>query len=188
MSNYINTYNRVLLSESGYAAPFRDSGETYKGIDRKYFPAWQGWAIVDAYKSQYGIPKQYTIINNPTLESYVAAFYKDYLGKIVNIESIENQNLADFTADFLIHKQYDAVKVINAVAAKFNPAPPTAQNIITPGIVTVMNSHPQFFYSLLKEYRAYYYYNPATFGSSLRFSASLITAFLTRVNKFPATA
>ena len=32
------------LAAEGY---YTDSGPTYRGIDRRYWPEWSGWAIID---------------------------------------------------------------------------------------------------------------------------------------------
>ena len=32
------------LADEGY---YTDSGPTYRGIDRRYWPEWEGWAIID---------------------------------------------------------------------------------------------------------------------------------------------
>lgn len=193
MSNYITTYNTVIKNEGGYAFPFGDSGETYKGIDRKWHPNWPGWKIIDAYKATHQL-KQYDVIPNVDLENWVAAFYKDYLSRHVNIESISNQVLSDMVADFLIHKQYDAIKVINAVALIVASAIRSTVIVnkesdkISASVLFMMNAAPAVFYVYLKDARKKYYSNPAMYGSSLKFSAALVSSFLNRVNSFPQTA
>lgn len=187
MSSYLTTYNTVVKNEGGYALPFGKSGETYKGIDRLYHKDWPGWKIIDAYKATHQL-RQYDVIANVDLENWVAAFYKSYLERHVNIESISSQPLADMVADFLIHKQYDAIKVINWTAGKFLVKDVSA-NSITPAVIQVMNNYSTLFYTLLKNARILYYQNPKSFGSGIDgFSASLTAKFINRVNSFPATA
>lgn len=189
MSNLLITYQTIRKNEGGYWAGNNGSGETYIGIDRNQNPQSAVWKIVDAYKAKYGVPAWMAYINDPQLDAYVMEFYRGYLGSVVNIESIVNQTLADFTADFIVHKLYDAVTVINAVAARFNPAPELEKYKITPGVLALMNMHPVTFYALLKQYRELYYRNPKQFGINRTFSAASIATFITnRVNSFPATA
>ena len=39
----MTTFHRALAAEGYYT----DSGPTYRGIDRRYWPEWEGWAIID---------------------------------------------------------------------------------------------------------------------------------------------
>jgi len=63
MADFDKYYPILLKAEGGYAsaefaAKYNDKGgETYKGIARNFNPAWEGWAIIDAYKAKNGIPK-----------------------------------------------------------------------------------------------------------------------------------
>lgn len=188
MSEFLLTYKKVLQNEGGYNRPFRESGETYKGIDRSYFPNWPGWKIIDGYKAANGVPPEEYVYNDAQLENYVMQWYIQYLSKVIDMPSIINQTLADFVADFIVHKLYDAIAVINAVAAtmpeKFN----TSKYVVQPGIIYLMNKYTADFYTKLKYARIEYYRNPATFGSKLQFSTVLQNSFINRVNNFPDTA
>lgn len=188
MSDFNTTVKRILQNEGGYNRPFRASGETYKGIDRSYFPNWAGWPIIDAYKAQYGIPPEEGTISNPQLDQLVYQWYKTFLGRVVDTTKIKDQVLADFVADFLVHKLYDAVKVVNSVASQYvYNLPLLNPQQITDNVVNIMNTQPQDFYNKLFNARIAYYQNPGAFGSALRFSQGLINAFVTRVKTFPAT-
>lgn len=194
MSNYLTTFQKFKQNEGGYNSPFGGSGETYKGIDRLFHATWPGWRTIDAYKSKYGTPKREAVIDDPVLDMAVADFYREYLNRMVDPEKIVNQTLADFVCDFLVHKQYDAIKVINSVAATtihaaaMNVVLQTNATSITDSVLFVMNAVPYIYYVYLLDARRKYYANPALFGSKLKFSPALIAAFLNRVNKFPNQA
>lgn len=57
MTKFEAAYNKVMIDEGGYAFDKDDlGGETYKGISRVFNPNWDGWKIIDAYKSRYDFP------------------------------------------------------------------------------------------------------------------------------------
>lgn len=187
MAKWITTYNTVLKHEGGYARARAASGETYKGIDRKYHPNWRGWVIIDQIKAGRkgkGIKEQETFNFNTQLEKAVSDFYKDYLGKMVDVEAFVSQDTANMVADFLTHKQYDAVKVINKTAQQLGSVA-TAATKVTPDIVNTANGKASEFYKQLRNNRIAYYKNPSLFGSTLKFSTPYIKAFVARVNRFP---
>lgn len=64
--SFTNAYNETMDYEGGYAFdPDDRGGETYKGISRKHNPDWEGWAIIDDYKSQTNNFKSgYSILYN----------------------------------------------------------------------------------------------------------------------------
>lgn len=181
MSNWLNTYNVIIKNEAGYAPAFGASGETYKGIDRKFFPSWIGWKIVDAAKPL----KRGAIINSAELEKDVEDFYFTYFSDLINTTLIINQTLADFTADFIFHKRYDAVKVINATARQLQPTIAIETTKVTDQVIGLMNANAPAFYKVLYNNRIAYYQSPSKFGSVLRFSTRIINAFITRVKVFP---
>ena len=52
MTNFQKAFNNLIGIEGGYANLQGDIGkETYMGISRAYHPEWQGWSIIDNYKS-----------------------------------------------------------------------------------------------------------------------------------------
>lgn len=181
----------VKQKEGGYNRPYGlpfcgvGSGETYVGIDRNCFYNWPGWRVIDGYKRRFRIANE-QVIADDTLDYHVNQWYINFLGKLVNLELIENQTLADFVADFLVHKQYDAIKVINYVARQLQPGIATAYIKITQAVIDLMNRQPANFYNRLYQERINYYLDPFSFGSLVYFSRSTVQAFLNRVATFPA--
>ena len=43
MTPFHRALQHTLAAEGWYT----DSGPTYRGIDRRYWPEWEGWAIID---------------------------------------------------------------------------------------------------------------------------------------------
>lgn len=57
MTKFEAAYNKVMIDEGGYVFDKDDpGGETYKGISRVHNPNWDGWKIIDGYKSRYDFP------------------------------------------------------------------------------------------------------------------------------------
>ncbi|NPV12722.1 MAG: hypothetical protein HPY57_13125 [Ignavibacteria bacterium] len=68
------SYERLIKHEGGYVNdPDDKGGETYKGISRRYNPNWEGWKIIDEYKSKGKLSE---LKNNNELERLTAEFYK----------------------------------------------------------------------------------------------------------------
>jgi lysozyme family protein len=83
-------------NEGNYAnTPGDTGGETYRGISRVYWPKWQGWNIIDAYKKQVNRPlKNNELIKNNTLEVLISDFYFANFYNAVKAESIKNESVA----------------------------------------------------------------------------------------------
>lgn len=189
MSDFSKTYENVLKKyEGGYKpAP----GETYRGIDRTQDPGkyWQGWPLIDAYKDAHGL-KRYDIINDPIIEQSVIDFYqKKYLPNFFNPnpEAIQSQTLADLIIDFVVHKAYDAIRVINGTVLSVDNSIPVSKYKLTPEVIKQLNADPVKFYKFIRQNRIGYYKNPDQFGSVsyTQFSAANLKNFLARAYAFP---
>src|SRR5882724_908620 len=65
----------VLANEGGYVNnPADPGGETYKGISRRKWPNWEGWVIIDGYKSNPRFPQ--ILESDSSLQSLVDTFYR----------------------------------------------------------------------------------------------------------------
>lgn len=89
----------------GYYAnnPADNGGETWRGVARKFWPYWKGWAIVDAIKKKYG--KETAAINkhgkaDASLTKYVSEFYKQNFWDENALDHISDQQLANTVYDF----------------------------------------------------------------------------------------
>jgi len=98
MANFIEAYNITMKNEGGYANDPTDvGGETYKGISRRYNPSWNGWIIIDEYKTKPGFPN--TAYNDANLNSKVKEFYKAMYWDVNLLDEFTSQKLAEEAFD-----------------------------------------------------------------------------------------
>lgn len=170
------------------------AGHTYAGITYKFYPKWPGWPLLfQLARQRFGsrpIPR-YTVFQNAQLERLVAEFYRqEFWVKLMQGDTFKNQTLANFIYDFLVHKKYDAIAVVNHTARSMAPRVVTSATRITPQVIALANTFQTVFYARLRANREAYYRNPRNIlGTKERaFSTALANAFIRdRVNKFPAT-
>lgn len=87
MPDYNDAFESLLGVEGTYANDPSDSGgETVWGIARKHWPAWDGWAAVDALKAKSGFPRSldYSI----ELTCLVKDFYKREFWDKFNLDDV----------------------------------------------------------------------------------------------------
>lgn len=77
-AKFIDAFVKTIGHEGGYVNdPDDRGGETYKGIARKFWPNWDGWAIIDFYKSKYGLDGiNDRLAKNEGLQLAVEEFYQ----------------------------------------------------------------------------------------------------------------
>ncbi|MES2773378.1 MAG: glycosyl hydrolase 108 family protein [Bacteroidota bacterium] len=164
MADFNTAHETVKVNEGGYNAAYggaKGSGETYKGIDRKENPRWQGWALIDSYKRKLApkaIPNE-AIIPDPRLEALVADFIKTKYWLPSNAAAITNQPLATFFFDFYFHKPAIAVAAVNQLARTVAPTVKVAKLSLTPEVVGVVNAMPAATYKNLYRLRELHYNN-----------------------------
>ncbi len=74
MGNFAEAYKKLIAHEGGYVNDKDDKGgETYKGIARRFNPNWEGWTIIDLYKSRNDLK---SLDKDTRLDKYVQDFYK----------------------------------------------------------------------------------------------------------------
>lgn len=68
----------TLIYEGVYSNDVNDPGhETVFGISRKHWPNWEGWKLVDGFKSQ-SVDKRLLLTSDKNLRSMVDKFYWDF--------------------------------------------------------------------------------------------------------------
>ena len=76
MTNFQKAFDNLIDIEGGYANLQGDTGkETYMGISRVYHPNWQGWSIIDNYKS-HSVNFEKLLGASKKLKTLVQDFYK----------------------------------------------------------------------------------------------------------------
>jgi len=103
MANFDKALIEVLKNEGGYANDPDDlGGETYKGVSRKYWPNWQGWAVVD--KLKIGSKEwQPALEQNDPLQAMVSSFYCTNFWNSVCGNDINSQEVALCIFDFAVN-------------------------------------------------------------------------------------
>jgi len=79
--------------EGGYANNQNDrGGETYKGIARKFFPAWKGWTVIDGYKSHTNFPA--ILEHDANLQQEIRNFFKENFWDELSLDATKDQAVA----------------------------------------------------------------------------------------------
>jgi len=103
------------INEGGYANnPADRGGETFAGIARKFWPKWEGWKKIDAYKAEYpklspALKKRFTLakwINSSAkvpsegVTQMISDFYRVEFWLANKLDQIRDQQLANTIYDF----------------------------------------------------------------------------------------
>ncbi|TWI80524.1 glycosyl hydrolase family 108 [Lacibacter cauensis] len=170
------------------------AGHTYAGITYKYNPNWPGWKrLFQLATSKYGSitrTPRYAKFDDEQLNKLIADYYFNrYWNGLMSGNLFRNQDIANFVYDFLLHKENDAVAVINYTAKQLQKNVAASKAKLSAAVITVANNAQEAFYNLLRRNRELYYRSPKSIpGTSIKsFSKQLADAFIRdRVNKFPA--
>lgn len=116
MANFDKAFSLTMGHEGGYANnPLDTGGETYKGIARKHNPNWKGWIIIDQIKHNYGntasLINKYAALDI-SLQNLVKSLYKSNYWDTVNLDKVNNQDIANTIFDVSVNMGY-------SVAARF---------------------------------------------------------------------
>ncbi len=98
MSDFSISYNKTKRNEGGYVNDPNDTGgETWEGIARNFHSSWEGWQIIDLYKTDKSFPS--ILDNNEKLELSVKKFYKKEFWDVIKGDDILIQDAADAIYD-----------------------------------------------------------------------------------------
>ncbi len=100
---------------------------------------------------------------------------------------INNQTIANFLYDFILHKLYDAITITNNVAKVLRPSVEARENRLTDDVIKVINGSPKIFYASIWAARINYYLGGRTLKGTAKFSKPTIANFVARTKKFPAS-
>ncbi len=158
------------------------AGWTYAGITRKYYPSWAGFKRLEQLRRiKFGnnpIPR-YTVFNDTTLNNLVSQFYRNNHWQKINGEYVANQTLANLMWDFYVHKENDAIRVINETGRQLDPGVEIKSTSISIELIKLINQQPVEYYAMLRRARIKYYMTKPGFSKKMR------EAFVWRVNRFP---
>lgn len=109
MAEFKTALNKVLKSEGGYVNdPDDKGGETYKGISRKNWKYWSGWAKVDEAKADNpkANAKELTAILNRdiVLQKNVYEFYKTNFWDCFELDDVPSQMTAETMFDTAVNQ------------------------------------------------------------------------------------
>lgn len=109
MANFKSALDKVLKSEGGYVNDPDDAGgETYKGISRKNWKYWSGWAKIDEAKADNSNAKakDLTVILNRdiVLQKNVYDFYKTNFWDCFELDDIPSQMTAETMFDTAVNQ------------------------------------------------------------------------------------
>ena len=112
MANFLKSFEKTMGHEGGYIDdPDDKGGETYRGISRRWFPDWEGWVMIDKYKSKPSFPDSLKL--DQKLSILVRDFYKIHFWNRFQGDSIDNQFIADELFDTAVNMDVtDAVKFL----------------------------------------------------------------------------
>lgn len=145
MANFEESYKIARGHEGGYSNnPDDRGGETYCGIARKRFPDWQGWKIVDQYKSAGNLG---ALPHDEALQDIIYGFYKNNFWDTLRLDEIEHQGVANELFDTGVNMGISvaasflqkALNVLNRNGKDYGDLPITST--VGPLTVKTMNKH-----------------------------------------------
>ena len=173
MADFAKYYPTLVANEGYYANDPQDAGgETYMGVARTYWPQWQGWAIIDAYKAQKGWPRdtsrnpgkaQASLIlrNNRQLPALVYEFYKARYWDKQHLSELQNQSIAEALADYGVNAGTGRITIALQYALSVTLGLPVKQDgVLGPKTLAAANAAPQraLYDALIAQRKGHHYY------------------------------
>lgn len=139
MALFAEAISKTLLFEGGYVNDSADSGgETYRGISRKNWPKWAGWAFVDRAKLMHDIslsvfPDDLEYLTN--LQALVVTFYQTNFWQY---DGLTDQEVADKVFDLSVNVgKVHAIKILQQACGT------SADGLYGPNTERAVNCHPK---------------------------------------------
>lgn len=108
MADFYKAFKITILGNEGGYNPGIGEKETYMGIDRGANPNWGGWKIIDAVKASHphiSVPDINKLLSqNVTLQTNIAQFYKANYWDTVNLDYVNDQQLANNLFDCSVNQ------------------------------------------------------------------------------------
>lgn len=139
---------KLLEREGWYSNDPRDTGgETYRGISRRWFPKWAGWAIVDSYHNKEDLK------SDARLEQLVSDFYYTYFWMRFRGDEIEDEFIGEMLLNFVVNMgKKPVIKKVQRILKV------TQDGIIGPKTIDSLNKcdSEKFVYHFLLEIAEFY--------------------------------
>lgn len=160
MSAFDIAFKRTMGHEGGYAKdPDDRGGETYKGIARRFHPAWEGWPIIDTHHEIARDLTSFvsTLTGDNALQIMVREFYKTHYWDAFQGDALKDQDIANELFDTGVNMgvgravEYlqDALNLFNIRASLYPDIAVDGQ--LGPGTMSALSSailHGRKFYVL----------------------------------------
>nr|WP_321411487.1 glycosyl hydrolase 108 family protein [uncultured Carboxylicivirga sp.] len=175
-------FDAVIHHEGYYANVTGDKGgETYMGIARNLHPEWEGWAVIDVYKSEVGKIKHNTKIEITGLTFLVKEFYRHTFYHTYRIESINNGALQEIIFDWCVNSGYWGSSGVQKVLNRFFDCDLKMDGIIGNQTIAAINScDPEQLFNAIKAARIHYYHVITRKDENAKF----LEGWLRRINSF----
>lgn len=173
MATFQKAYQITALIEGGWADDPDDSGgPTWKGISRKYEPAWPGWLIVDKLKHQPNFPHSLSL--NKDLQGLVLSQYKKNYWDVLNLDQLQSDKVANELFDTAVNCGVTkASKILQEALNLTNNNGKLYPDIsidgkVGPVTIKLTNNHPRpnLLYKVLNALQGEYYMNIMRFNPS----------------------
>jgi lysozyme family protein len=167
MANFSIAYKKTSIIEGSYSYDKDDrGGETYRGISRVFHPNWEGWGLIDSFRTDKLFPQ--CLNGNEKISQMVYAFFKSEYWDRIYGDSIEDQNIANEMYDIAVNTGIKrAILFLQRTLNILNRNENDYFNIKEDGVLGVitlntLNNHPKnykYVYNMLNILQACYYVN-----------------------------
>lgn len=148
MADFDSADKIIRSHEGGYANNPKDrGGETYRGIARKIWPGWSGWALIDGYKKHADFPN--VLDTDPVLQKLVRAFYKENFWNALNLDQVNDQSMATELYDTSVNMGVGVAAIfLQRVLNATNRVAKDYPDIVVDGkvganTIAILNKHPR---------------------------------------------
>jgi lysozyme family protein len=133
---FLAAFSRTMEAEGGYT----ESGPTYRGIDRRFWPGWPGWMIVDDWRG--GIITEHqrdTALVDPVRDFYRTNFWHRIRGNELAALDLELAcRIFDAAVNCGVHQ---AVKFLQTAINRLNRHGQTYPDIPVDGLLGTATMH-----------------------------------------------
>lgn len=149
MAIFDQLYEQVMKNERGWN-PNDQGSVAYNGINRKYWPSWKGWPVIDqrtpAARGAYW----------PDLEPTAKDFYKTYWqASGLNLSALTNFKVGALLADMATqHGRWKQIVVAGMYGG--NPMDTTLNRALTTNDYKALNAKPAEYYKKIADARLIY--------------------------------